>query len=132
MKSGNVSWTLFGVVAAFTILIFYFRCHPEGKEVFNRHPQQLVFTRHAQCRMNCRHISRRDVDDIMKGGIINLAKSNKAGSPCPVYALQGLTRDNESVRVIFAQCGSETRVITCYNLKEDFECHCPGDEKKNE
>jgi hypothetical protein len=29
--------------------------------------------------------------------------------------------------VVFAQCDDETKVVTCYNLEEDFDCHCPGD-----
>jgi hypothetical protein len=41
--------------------------------------------------------------------------------------VQGETSDGEKIRVIFAQCREETKVITCYNLREDFECHCPGD-----
>jgi hypothetical protein len=32
--------------------------------------------------------------------------------------------------VIFAQCRKETKVVTCYNLQQDFECDCPGDENK--
>jgi hypothetical protein len=33
--------------------------------------------------------------------------------------------------VIFAQCNDETKVVTCYNLEEDSDCHCPGDQNKN-
>jgi hypothetical protein len=44
--------------------------------------------------------------------------------------LQGRTRSGEKIRVVFAQCPTETKVITCYNLEEDFACDCPGDENK--
>jgi hypothetical protein len=67
----------------------------------------------------------------MNRGIINLAKSDPRDRPCPTYALQGETGDGESVRIIFAQCPAETKVITCYNLHKEFECHCSGDERKN-
>lgn len=67
---------------------------------------------------------------IMKKGIINFSKSNRTGRPCPTYALQGVTPDGESLRVVFAQCDEETKVVTCYNLKKDFNCYCPGDENK--
>jgi hypothetical protein len=81
--------------------------------------------------MGCRHISQSDIAQIMENGIINLNKSDRYGRPCPTYALQGFTKDGRDLRIIFAQCNTDTRVITCYNLKEDFECHCPGDELKN-
>ena len=66
----------------------------------------------------------------MEKGIINFNKSGKEDRPCPTFALQGTTSGGESIRVIFAQCPAETKVITCYNLNEDFTCHCPGDERK--
>ena len=81
--------------------------------------------------MDCRHISKEDIAEIMDKGIINFNKSNKADRPCPTFALQGETNEGEKIRVIFAQCSDETKIITCYNLQEDFECHCPGDENKN-
>ena len=103
---------------------------PVQKEAFDRRPTSLIFTHHALCRMDCRHISKEEVQEIMQKGIINFNKSNNRERPCPTFALQGRTAGGESIRVIFAQCPSETRVITCYNLEEDFECYCLGDEKK--
>lgn len=104
---------------------------PKQKEAFDRHPSSLVYTRHALCRMDCRHISKEEISEIMENGIINFSKSDKFDRPCPTFALQGRTSDGDDIRVIFAQCSSETKVVTCYNLKEDFVCHCPGDENKN-
>ena len=80
--------------------------------------------------MDCRHISKEEINEIMQKGIINFNKSNKQDRPCPTFALQGRTDNGESIRVIFAQCPTETKVITCYNLQKDFACFCPGDEKK--
>ena len=80
--------------------------------------------------MDCRKISREDIQEIMERGVINLNHSNRRDRPCPTFAVQGETSDGEKIRVIFAQCEKETKVVTCYNLQEDFECYCPGDEKK--
>ena len=77
--------------------------------------------------MDCRFISKEDIREIMQKGIINFNKSDRNDKPCPTFALQGETEDGEKLRVIFAQCDDETKVVTCYNLNEDFECHCPGD-----
>ncbi|HEY2722519.1 MAG TPA: DUF4258 domain-containing protein, partial [Chitinophagaceae bacterium] len=109
---------------------------PQKKEAFNRHPAHLIYTHHALCRMDCRHISREDIDQVMQNGIIFLNKTDLNDRPCPTFALQGFTKEDENIRVIFAQCTDETKVVTCYNLHKDFECHCSGDEgvssKKNE
>lgn len=105
---------------------------PSGRNRgFDRTLSHIEYTAHAQCRMQCRHISQEDIEDIMRNGDINYGKSELDERPCPVYALQGYTRTREHLRVIFGQCDEKTKVITCYNLEQDFECHCPGDEKKS-
>jgi len=98
---------------------------------FDRRTSTLEYTQHARCRMDCRHISQTDINDIMRSGEINYAKTDLQDKPCPTYAVQGYTNDGEHLRVIFAQCETKTKVVTCYDLEKDFECHCPGDEKKN-
>jgi hypothetical protein len=97
---------------------------------FDRAVSYLVYTNHAKCRMDCRHISQNDIKEIMRTGEINYRKSNVDETPCPVYAVQGYTTEHEHLRVIFGQCDQSTKVITCYNLDEEPECHCPGDENK--
>jgi hypothetical protein len=104
--------------------------HTVRQRGFDRRISTLEYTQHARCRMDCRHISQNDINDIMRNGEINYAKTNVNDSPCPTYALQGLTNDGQRLRVIFAQCETKTKVVTCYDLEKDFECHCPGDEKK--
>ena len=104
--------------------------HTVRQKGFDRRISTLEYTQHARCRMDCRHISQNDINDIMRNGEINYAKTNVNDAPCPTYALQGLTNDGQRLRVIFAQCETKTKVVTCYDLEKDFECHCPGDEKK--
>lgn len=96
---------------------------------FDRTLSFIEYTEHARCRMKCRQISQEDVEDIMRSGQVNYRKSDLNDRPCPVYAIQGYTRTNEHLRIIFGQCDKKTKVITCYNLDQDFECQCPGDEK---
>lgn len=97
---------------------------------FDRRISKLEYTKHALCRMDCRQISKNDINDIMNSGEVNYAKTDVNDKPCPTYALQGHTTDGQYLRVIFAQCDTKTKVVTCYDLEKDFECHCPGDEKK--
>ena len=100
------------------------------KRGFDRRVSSLEYTKHALCRMDCRQISKKDVEDIMRSGEVNYAKTDVNDKPCPTYALQGYTNDGQQLRVIFAQCNTTTKVVTCYDLEKDFECYCPGDEKK--
>ena len=101
------------------------------KKGFDRRISTLEYTQHARCRMDCRRISQNDVNDIMRTGEINYAKTDLNDEPCPTYAVQGYSNDGQHLRVIFAQCETKTKVVTCYDLERDFECNCPGDEKKN-
>jgi hypothetical protein len=131
MKSKQATYSLIIVLILLFVFIYKRWQEPARREAFDRHPSHLYYTKHALCRMDCRHISREDIDEIMQKGIINFNKSDRSDRPCPTFALQGVTNEGEKIRVIFAQCTDETKVVTCYNLEEDFECHCPGDENKN-
>ena len=131
MKPKQATYTFIIVLILLFVFIYKRWQEPSRREAFDRHPLHLYYTKHALCRMDCRHISMEDIKEIMQRGIINFNKSDKRDRPCPTFALQGVTDDGEKIRVIFAQCTKETKVVTCYNLVEDFECHCPGDENKN-
>lgn len=92
----------------------------------------LEYTQHAKCRMECRHITQEEVKDILQNGQINYRKSEAQGRPCPTYALEGYSADKQHLRIVFAQCDTKTKVVTCIDLDTEFECHCPGDENKHE
>jgi hypothetical protein len=126
MKAKRATYSLLLVLILLIVFIYKRWQEPVRREAFDRHPVHLYYTKHALCRMDCRHISREDIKEIMEKGIINFNKSNRYDRPCPTFALQGETDDGEKIRVIFAQCSDETKVVTCYNLEEDFECHCPS------
>lgn len=131
MKTKQATYSLIIVLALLAVFVYKRWQEPVPKEAFDRSPAHLYYTKHAVCRMNCRHISSEDIREIMQKGIINFNHSNQRDRPCPSFALQGKTSGGERLRVIFAQCPQETKVITCYNLEKEFECHCPGDENKN-
>lgn len=118
------------LLLVFAVFIIRRWNEPKRKEAFDRTPATVIYTKHALCRMACRHIDKGEIQEIIDKGVINFNKSNRRGRPCPTFALQGRTESGENIRVIFAQCPSETRVITCYNLEEEFSCDCPGDDIK--
>jgi hypothetical protein len=125
MKSSRATLTLILVLVLLVVFVFRRWKEPVAKEMFDRHPHELVYTRHARCRMECRHISEGEIAEIMEKGVINLNNSNRRDRPCPTFALQGRTSEGDRIRVIFAQCDRDTKVVTCYNLDKDFDCTCP-------
>ena len=99
-----------------------------SKEVFIRDTVLLQYSKHARCRMQCRHISPQEVKDILLHGNINYQKSDLQNDRCPRYALEGTTSDRQHVRIVFAQCSDNTVVVTAIDLDTHWQCHCPGDE----
>lgn len=84
----------------------------------------LVFTKHAKCRMECRHIDESEIQEIIRDGSVNQRKSNPNDTPCPTYAIEGTSHDNQQLRIVFAKCGEEVKVVTCIDLKNDYTCDC--------
>jgi hypothetical protein len=97
---------------------------------FDRRVSYLEYSNHARCRMDCRHITQAEVEQIMRDGKINYNKSDLQNARCPRYAIEGLTKDNQDVRIVFAQCNESTTVVTVIDLDKEWSCDCPGDDKK--
>lgn len=97
---------------------------------FDRRTSFLKYSNHANCRMDCRKISKAEVEEIMRDGSINYSKSDLKNARCPRYAVEGRTKDDQRVRIVYAQCNESTTVVTVIDLETDFECHCPGDDDK--
>ena len=80
--------------------------------------------------MECRQISAAEVEEIMLEGKINYSKSDLKNTRCPRYALEGVTDDEQRVRIVYAQCNTKTTVVTVIDLERDWSCDCPGDDDK--
>jgi len=97
---------------------------------FDRRISYLQYSNHAKCRMQCRHITQEEVEETMRVGKINYNKSDIQNSRCPRYALEEITKDNQRVRIVFAQCNGFTEVVTVIDLDNEWTCDCPGDDHK--
>lgn len=84
----------------------------------------IVFTKHAKCRMKCRFIDESEVRDIIARGKVNYAKSKSNDRPCPTFALEGITRDKQHVRIVIADCDGPNKVVTAIDLENDYYCDC--------
>lgn len=80
--------------------------------------------------MECRQIDESEVQEIMRKGDINYRKSDVDAHPCPTYAVEGTTHDQQHVRIVYAQCDYKTKVVTVIDLDHEWECHCPGDDPR--
>jgi hypothetical protein len=86
---------------------------------------KLIYTRHAKCRMDCRHISEAEIKEVIIEGHIKEQKSNANHKPCPTIAIEDYTKTNKNLRIVFAKCeDGVTKVVTCIELDKEFNCNC--------
>ena len=96
---------------------------PDEVEGFNRNTNNIIFSKHAKCRMDCREIDESEVKEILKSGRINYKKiqSDKRGKTYPV---EGYTHDKQHVRIVFAPKGDGLVVVTVIDLETEWACNC--------
>ncbi len=116
------------IPAGLWILSFFSACNSHTSEhsdagPFDRHGQ-LILTRHARCRMDCRHITEKEIHEILDEGEINFAKSEPDARPDPKYAVEGYTAERQHLRIIIAPEGEKLILVTCIELGVEWECQC--------
>ncbi len=92
-------------------------------EPINRDTTILVYSKHALCRMDCRHIDEEEVKDIVATGSINYSKVEEDEKGV-TYPLEGITKDKQFVRVVIAPKKNETVIVTVIDLEKDWTCSC--------
>ncbi len=95
-----------------------------GRIKFDRNPAKFYFTKHARCRMKCRQITQKEVKHILANGTINYNKSDLNDSQGPTYAVEGVTKDRQHVRIIFAPKQQHMSVVTVIDLEVEHQCDC--------
>ncbi len=90
----------------------------------DRNTDDLFFTKHAKCRMQCRHITQQEVKDILRNGTVNYNKSDLNDPKGPTYAIEGITKDRQHVRIIFAPKQRHLSVVTVIDLEKEYKCDC--------
>ncbi|HVM88357.1 MAG TPA: DUF4258 domain-containing protein [Puia sp.] len=93
-------------------------------EPIDRHSNRLVYTRHARCRMDCRHITEAEVREVLENGEIDYRKSEPDARPDPKYALESYTKEGQHLRIIFAPSPRGLVVVTCIDLGVEWQCDC--------
>ncbi len=129
----------FIVLIGAALLLFYIKKNQRGSftdkpkteisipaitgETLNRNAQKIVYSKHARCRMECRHIDESEVMEILKSGKLNEAKIEE-DSRGKTYPLEGKTNDNQNVRIVFAPRQGEMVVVTVIDLDREWVCDC--------
>ncbi|MBN8703151.1 MAG: DUF4258 domain-containing protein [Bacteroidetes bacterium] len=120
----------FGVVLGIFTVSFLFKgrsgCKlPATLKLEELQSQKIEYSKHATCRMNCRNISKNTVKELLQKGSINYKKSEVQNKPCPKYAVEGTTAQNQHVRIIVADCDSISTIVTAIDLdRETDSCEC--------
>lgn len=95
-----------------------------NKESLNRNVHTIIYSKHARCRMDCRHISEAEVREILIDGQLNTNKI-ETSLRGKTYPLEGVTADKQHVRIVFAPKGSDAvEVVTCIDLDTEWPCNC--------
>lgn len=104
--------------------------HKESRGL-NRNPIRILYSKHAQCRMECRFIDSSEVRQILREGNINYKKSEIGNRPdCKrKYAVEGITRDRQRVRIIFVPCRDFMTVVTVIDIGREWPCPCDEQRK---
>lgn len=97
--------------------------NPSREEGFNRRTSRLIYSKHARCRMACRQIDESEVKEILEKGTINYRKIEE-GPRGKSYPLEGVTHDNQRVRIVFAPKDEGLVVVTCIDLDKEWVCDC--------
>jgi hypothetical protein len=75
--------------------------------------------------MDCRHISEADIREVLREGHVNEAKSKQEPGKCPAYAIEdNRNSDGIRLRIVFAKCDHEVKVVTCIDRDDEFPCDC--------
>lgn len=92
-------------------------------DVFRDPAADYYFTKHARCRMKCRHITQEEVKEIVQKAEVNYKKSELDAAQGPKYALEGVTsRDNQHVRIIVAPKQRHLTIVTVIDLENEWAC----------
>ena len=80
----------------------------------------IEFSEHASCRMDCRFVSKQEVEDTLEFGKVSRQHSMPNGRPrdtCPQWALE-----HGRLRAVWAECADATRLVTVIDTVTDHPC----------
>ncbi len=126
----------FLALLAAAIFFFWVKMHQRGKgpgvtttkaitayTALREGNKTVVYSRHALCRMNCRHIDEAEVKEILKDGTVYFNKIEEDDKGVS-YPVEGTTHEGQHVRIVFAPHENKLTVVTVIDLDKEWECDC--------
>ena len=90
-----------------------------------RNTKDLILTKHVRCRMGCREVTLEEITDIIENGTVNYEKSGIGKKGDSTFALEGISLDQQYLRVVVApEKDGKLVVITCIDLEKEWPCNC--------
>lgn len=117
------------VAIALAVCLYFFLQQPgvvpeAGQVPFSRAPSYLVYSKHARCRMECRHVNEAEVVEVLRTGRYDPLRTKKS-SRGTSYAIEGRTHDAQLLRLVVAPASKNRLiVVTVIDLEHDYPCHC--------
>ena len=117
------------LIALFVIklIVSYKQQYVPGNTANNdsfRNTNHLILTKHAKCRMDCRHITEDEIKEIVHDGKVNEAKSGPGTKGDETYALEGYSHEHQHLRIVVSPESDGLVVITCIDLDNAWQCNC--------
>lgn len=84
---------------------------------------ELIYVDHARCRMKCRDVSRKLVEEVYLKGVVNCKKSSYKDDK-PRYALEKRDDRKDKIRVIVEDDNGKHVIITVIRLGKGDHCTC--------
>lgn len=86
---------------------------------------QLIYSKHARCRMGCRDITEGEIRKVIKEGTLNQEKSGYDKKyRDQTYALEGYGDNDQYIRVVVTPRQNELLIITVIDLRKQWQCDC--------
>lgn len=116
---------IFLILIIFIIIILWFKNknYNSSNDSF-RNTTHLILTKHARCRMDCRHITENEIKEIIHDGNVNYSKSGRSNKGDDTYAIEGYSDEHQHLRVVVAPESDGLVVITCIDLDKEWPCNC--------
>ena len=128
MKRQNRAWPAFLVILLALLAIFISRRNrhdtPSGEDPVAAYRKgEIVYSKHARCRMDCRNITPAEIQEVLEEGVVNIKKS-EPGRTNARYALEDVTKDGQKVRIVIALEKTQAVLVTCIDLEKEWPCNC--------
>jgi hypothetical protein len=126
MRNRNANLVLFTLLLVLLFAFFKWRnLEYRHKEPVNRDADSLIYSAQAQCWMQCQEISRADVEQVLRLGIIIYSSSRLFKGPCPQIVMRGYDTHHQSIELILQQCNQKAVLLKTAFLKTNKNCSCP-------